>query len=148
MSRIHMHMVVANLDHSTLYYTALFGAEPTVVKTDYVKWVLDDPCLNFDISTRGRVPGLDHVGIQTDTAGGLDALQARMEAAGFAGQPQQDTACCYEHSHKFWLLDPEGTAWEAFHSLYPIDTFNEGESAKATGGCCAPFQSEQDSCKN
>lgn len=148
MSRIHMHMVVEDIDHSTLYYTTLFGADPVVVKSDYVKWVLDDPCLNFDISSRGRIPGLDHVGIQTDTVGELEALQARMEAAGFTGQSQKDTACCYEHSDKFWLLDPVGNAWEAFHSLHPIDTFNDDDTQAAAGGCCAPFQAEPGTCKN
>jgi len=114
MSRFHMHVVVENLDISTRFYTALFGAEPTTVKEDYVKWVMDDPSINFVITSRGHIPGLDHVGIQTDTDEQLQALQARLEAAGITGQTQTDAACCYERSNKHWTLDPQGIAWESF----------------------------------
>jgi Glyoxalase/Bleomycin resistance protein/Dioxygenase superfamily len=138
MSRFHMHVVVENLAVSTRFYTALFGAEPTTVKEDYVKWLMDDPKVNFVITSRGPIPGLDHVGIQTDTDEQLEALQARLAAAEINGQTQKDTACCYERSNKHWTLDPQGIAWEAFHSLHPISTFNDETSEPAVYGCCAP----------
>jgi catechol 2,3-dioxygenase-like lactoylglutathione lyase family enzyme len=138
MSRFHMHVVVENLDISTRFYTALFGAEPTTAREDYIKWALDDPRINFVITSRGHIPGLDHVGIQTDTDEELEALQARLAAAGITGQTQKDTACCYERSNKHWTLDPQGIAWEVFHSLHPIPTFNDETSEPAVFGCCAP----------
>jgi len=138
MSRFHMHVVVEDLGVSTRFYTALFGAAPTSVKEDYIKWALEDPRINFVITSRGHIPGLDHVGIQTDTDAELEALQARLAAAGIAGQAQQAAACCYERSNKHWTLDPQGIAWEAFHSLHPIPTFNEDTSEPAVFGCCAP----------
>jgi len=138
MSRFHMHVVVENLDISRRFYTALFGAEPTTVKEDYVKWVMDDPSINFVITSRGHIPGLDHVGIQTDTDEQLQALQTRLEAAGITGQTQTDAACCYERSNKHWTLDPQGIAWESFHSLHSIPTFNDETSEPAVYGCCAP----------
>ena len=138
MSRFHMHVVVENLETSTRFYTALFGAEPSTVKEDFIKWSLDDPRINFVITSRGHIPGLDHVGIQTDSDEELEALQARLEAAGITGQTQLNVACCYESSNKHWTLDPQGIAWEAFHSLHPIDTFHDEDSEPAVFGCCAP----------
>jgi catechol 2,3-dioxygenase-like lactoylglutathione lyase family enzyme len=138
MSRFHMHIVVDNLKISTRFYTALFGTEPTTVKDDYVKWTLDHPRLNFVITSRGHIPGLDHVGIQTDNDEELEALQARLAAAGIAGQTQKNVACCYERSNKHWVLDPQGVAWEAFHSLHSIPTFDDESSEPAVFGCCAP----------
>ncbi|MEA2094864.1 MAG: ArsI/CadI family heavy metal resistance metalloenzyme [Pseudomonadota bacterium] len=139
MSRVHMHVVVEDLETSIRFYTALFGAEPSLVEADYAKWELDEPHINFDISTRGQVPGLDHVGIQLDTDRELNDLQTRLEEAGFNGVAQQDTACCYEHSNKYWILDPTYTSWEAFHSLRPIATFNGKKDEQNSDGCCDPF---------
>jgi catechol 2,3-dioxygenase-like lactoylglutathione lyase family enzyme len=128
-----MHVAVNDLERSTRYYTAVFGAEPTVIKDDYVKWSLEDPRINFAISNRGRRTGLDHVGIQTESGEELAALQARLEAADIAGAPQTDAACCYARSDKYWSVDPEGIAWEAFHTLDSIPTFNEGQEKVRPG---------------
>jgi hypothetical protein len=138
MSRFHMHVVVENLDLSTRFYTALFGTGPTTVREDFIKWSLDDPSLNFVITSRGHVPGLDHVGIQIDTDEELEDLQRRLTAARITGQTQENVACCYERSNKHWTLDPQGIAWEAFHSLHPIATFHDETSEPAVFGCCAP----------
>jgi len=138
MSRFHMHVVVEDLETSIRFYTALFGAEPATIKDDYVKWALDDPGINFVITSRGHVPGLDHVGIQTGSEEELEALQSRLAAAGINGQTQKNTACCYERSDKHWTLDPQGIAWEAFHSLHPIPNFDDETSEPAVFGCCAP----------
>lgn len=137
MSRIHLHLVVDDLETGIRFYSALLDAEPTVVKDDYVKWELETPPVNLDISTRGPIPGLDHVGIQFDSDAELQALQTRLEAAGFSGVEEQETACCYEQSNKYWILDPTSVSWEAFHSLRPIATFND--RPRAANGCCAPF---------
>jgi len=138
MSRLHVHIAVADLDRNIRYYTALFGAGPSVVKDDYAKWDLADPAVNFAISARGGGEGLDHVGIQADTAGELEELRARLDAAGIAGHEQAGAACCYARSDKYWSLDPQGIAWEAFHTLDGIPTFNGHESEAAAQGCCVP----------
>lgn len=137
MSRIHLHLVVEDLETGIRFYSALLGAEPSVIKDDYVKWELDTPPVNLDISTRGRVPGLDHVGIQFDSDAELDTLQGRLEAAGFSGVLEQETACCYEQSNKYWILDPTSVSWEAFHSLHPLPTFSNKQTPAT--GCCTPF---------
>ena len=137
MSRIHMHLVVEDLETGTRFYSALLNAEPCVVKDDYVKWELDSPPVNLDISTRGKVPGLDHVGIQYDSDAELDALQSRMEQAGFSGVAEKETACCYEQSNKYWILDPIFVSWETFHSLHPIGNFDDKQQSAT--GCCTPF---------
>ncbi|UCC56025.1 MAG: VOC family protein [Gammaproteobacteria bacterium] len=133
MSRFHMHVAVGDLQRSIHFYSALFGAEPTVIKDDYVKWSLEDPRINFAISSRSRKTGLDHVGIQTESGAELAALQTRLEAADIAGAPQADAACCYARSDKYWSVDPEGIAWEAFHTLDSIPTFNEGQEKVRAG---------------
>ena len=76
MKRFDVHVSVDDLAQSTRFYSTLFAAEPTVVKDDYVKWMLDDPRVNFAISTRpGRAAGISHLGIQAEDeaelAGGL-----------------------------------------------------------------------------
>jgi len=138
MSRLHLHIAVDDLDQSIHFYSALFGAEPGVLKKDYAKWDLSDPAVNFAISSRTDSVGLDHVGIQAENAEELKQLQVRLDAAGIAGKEQTGTACCYARSDKYWSLDPQGIAWEAFHSLESIPTFNESESETPAQGCCVP----------
>lgn len=136
MSRFHMHVAVDDIEPSIRFYSALFGAEPTLSKDDYAKWALEDPRINFAISTRGKHTGLDHVGIQTETQAELAALQTRLDAAGIAGAVQQDATCCYSRSHKYWTLDPTGIAWEAFQTLDSIPTFNTTGDEPAADSCC------------
>ncbi|GMQ89429.1 MAG: ArsI/CadI family heavy metal resistance metalloenzyme [Gammaproteobacteria bacterium] len=138
MSRLHVHIAVDDLDQNIRFYSALFGADPGVVKDDYAKWDLTDPAVNFAISARAHKAGLDHVGIQADSTEELKALQARLDATGIAGREQSGTACCYARSDKYWSLDPQGIAWEAFHTLDSIPTFNESEKEAPAQGCCVP----------
>ncbi|MGF6920260.1 hypothetical protein OKW28_004457 [Paraburkholderia sp. 40] len=99
------------------FYSKLFAAEPTRVESDYAKWMLDDPRINFAISTRGSAAGVDHLGFQVDDAAGLAELKARAEAADMALLDDGETTCCYARSDKHWITDPQGIAWEHFHSL-------------------------------
>lgn len=139
MSRFHIHVAVKDIQQSIRFYSAMLGTEPTVIKDDYAKWALDDPKINFAISTRSQTTGLDHLGIQTESEEELSALHARLDAAAIGGEAQEATACCYARSNKYWSMDPQGIAWEAFHTLDSIPTFNdETETAAATTSCCAP----------
>ncbi len=135
MSRMHIHIAVADLAQNIGFYSTLFGTAPTVSKPDYAKWELADPAVNFAISSRGGAPGLDHVGIQTDDEAELAAIRARLQQAGIAGHRQDATACCYARSDKYWTQDPQGIAWEAFHTLETIPTFS---SAPGDGASCVP----------
>ena len=137
MPRIHLHVVVEDLVAGIHFYSLLLGSRPTLEKQDYAEWELDSPPVNLDITSRGRVPGLDHVGIQFETDAELAALQARLEAAGHNGLAQQEAACCYERSNKYWVLDPACISWELFHTLQPLDRFSDSEQSR--GGCFAPF---------
>ena len=138
MNRLHIHIAVDDLSQSLQFYTALFGTEPDVNKEDYAKWDLDDPAVNFAISSRSERTGLDHVGIQTDSDVALKAIRERLEAADIAGKEQSGTACCYAKSDKYWTIDPQGIAWETFHTLDSIPTFNEQQDEAAAQGCCVP----------
>lgn len=145
MKRLHLHLHVADLAASQNFYERLFGSAPTRRETDYAKWMLDDPPLNFAISTRGQGrTGIDHVGIQVDDAAELAALKARGLAAAAAIADEGRTDCCYARSDKHWVIDPQGLAWEHFHTLHDIEGFgarpqaatDDATPAKAAG-CCA-----------
>ncbi|CAJ0794217.1 Cadmium-induced protein CadI [Ralstonia psammae] len=141
MKRFHVHVHVDDLSKSIAFYSKLFAAEPTRVETDYAKWMLDDPRINFAISTRGSAPGVDHLGFQVDDAAELAELKARAEAADMALLDEGETTCCYARSDKHWITDPQGIAWEHFHSLSNIPVFSEGqqeEAATEDSACCAP----------
>lgn len=139
MKRFHVHLHVDDLATSIGFYSRLFAAEPARREGDYAKWMLDDPPVNFAISTRGAQPGIDHLGIQTDDAAELAALKARAEAADMALLDEGETTCCYARSEKHWITDPQGIAWEHFHTLGNIPVFNEAASAAGTkSACCAP----------
>ncbi|NNG12772.1 MAG: glyoxalase/bleomycin resistance/dioxygenase family protein [Halobacteria archaeon] len=139
MSRFHIHVAVNKMEQNIRFYSAIFGAEPNVIKDDYAKWSLEDPRINFAISRRGQQSGIDHLGIQTESEEELSALQARLDAADIGGAAQADAACCYARSNKYWSMDPQGIAWEAFHTLDTIPTFNEeSDAAPASTGCCVP----------
>lgn len=143
MKRFHVHTRVENLQASIAFYSKLFGAEPTRIESDYAKWMLEDPRVNFAISTRGSKPGVDHLGFQTDTEEELVELKARAQAADMALLDQGATTCCYAKSDKHWITDPQGIAWEHFHTLGDIPVFSEKAGAMASppaeaSACCAP----------
>jgi catechol 2,3-dioxygenase-like lactoylglutathione lyase family enzyme len=138
MKRFHVHLHVADLPASIAFYTRLFAAEPTRIEGDYAKWMLEDPRVNFAISTRGQRPGIDHLGIQADTEPELADLKARAQAADLALLDEGQTTCCYARSQKHWLTDPQGIAWEHFHTLGDIPIFREAAAAANEGAaCCA-----------
>ncbi|CDM40564.1 MULTISPECIES: ArsI/CadI family heavy metal resistance metalloenzyme [Pseudomonadota] len=140
MKRFHVHLHVDDLNRSIGFYSQLFAAQPARIEGDYAKWMLEDPPVNFAISTRGSKPGIDHLGIQTDDAEELAALKARAQAADMALLDEGATTCCYARSEKHWITDPQGVAWEHFHTLGNIPVFNEAQPSAtgAAAACCAP----------
>lgn len=140
MKRMHVHVRVADLAHNIRFYSALFGSEPAVVKDDYAKWMLEDPRLNFAISTRTGTVGLDHLGFQVDTDAELGEMENRLAAAELPIESEPGTACCYAKSNKHWTVDPQGIAWESYQTLHEIPTFNQADAAdpKQAAACCAP----------
>lgn len=142
MKRMHIHIAVADLAQSIGFYSQLFNAEPTVSKTDYAKWMLEDPRINFAISARGAKPGLDHLGIQVDADEELEALRTQFDSAGISSVSEQGEACCYARSDKHWVTDPQGIAWEHFRTLGTVPTFNEAP-AEGSSACCAPASPRQ-----
>jgi catechol 2,3-dioxygenase-like lactoylglutathione lyase family enzyme len=138
MKRFHVHVAVDDLAQSTRFYSALFGAQPTVEKPDYAKWMLDDPRINFAISHRGSKQGINHLGFQVDTDEELTDLQAQHEAAELAVFNEGNTQCCYAKSKKHWVTDPQGIAWEMYHSMGEVKTYHGDDEAASAGACCAP----------
>lgn len=144
MKRLHIHVAVANIEQSTSFYSGLFGAPPTVQKEDYVKWMLDDPRVNFAISARGREPGLDHLGIQVENEGELKEVSERLKSAKMEIFDEGTSSCCYAQSEKAWVLDPQGIAWETFLStneltIYGVDNqISSAAPLHKKSACCAP----------
>ncbi|MBC7831655.1 MAG: glyoxalase/bleomycin resistance/dioxygenase family protein [Hyphomicrobium sp.] len=138
MKRFHVHAHVEDLTASIAFYSKLFAADPTRVEADYAKWMIEDPRINFAISTRGGARGVDHLGIQADSAGELAELKSRADAADMALLDEGEVSCCYARSEKHWVTDPQGIAWEHFHTLDNIPTFSDEPATKAAGGaaCC------------
>jgi catechol 2,3-dioxygenase-like lactoylglutathione lyase family enzyme len=141
MKRLHVHVAVDNLPRSIGFYSTLFGAEPTLVREDYAKWMLDDPRVNFAISDRARSAGVDHLGIQVESGEELAEIAGRLRAAGEATRDQTATTCCYATSDKAWVNDPSGVRWETFHTFGDAAVYGEDErpSIPATSrpACCA-----------
>lgn len=144
MMRFHVHVAVTDLTASIRFYSALFAAEPTVVKSDYAKWMLEDPRVNFAISQRGATPGLNHLGVQVENDAELAEMHDRLEGAALPVDTQMGAACCYVKSNKYWAVDPQGIAWESYHTLNDIPVFGESRDAQNSGpasevaACCAP----------
>jgi catechol 2,3-dioxygenase-like lactoylglutathione lyase family enzyme len=140
MKRFHVHVHVADLQASIAFYSKLFGATPTRSESDYAKWMLDDPRINFAISTRGGTPGVDHLGLQTDSAEELAELRERAASAELSTADEGETICCYARSEKHWITDPQGIAWEHFHTLADVPTFGglPKPPAASAAACCPP----------
>jgi len=143
MKRIHIHLAVDDLSRSIRFYSALFDAQPAVVKADYAKWMLDHPRVNFAISTRGRQPGLDHLGIQVENRTELHEVYARLHEAGSMVIEQGETACCGAKSEKSWIDDAAGIAWETFLTTGESTEYGGGTGEREAriahaGACCAP----------
>jgi predicted enzyme related to lactoylglutathione lyase len=126
MKRIHVHVGVEDLANAIGFYSALFATQPAVVKTDYAKWMLDDPRVNFAISTRGKQPGLDHLGIQVETQDELQEVYERLHQAGGNIIEQGQTSCCYATSEKSWIDDPAGISWETFFTTGESTHYGDG----------------------
>ena len=143
MKRLHVHISVADLDQSVTFYSTLFGTDPNRHEPDYAKWMLDDPGVNFAISARGGTPGLNHLGLQVDSDADLAAIEQRLAAAGETVVGQTAAQCCYAKGDKSWSQDPQGIAWETFHTHGEIEVFGtdgvpKAATAKPDGpGCCA-----------
>lgn len=135
MKRLHIHVGVNNLDESIRFYNALFGEEPVKTKSDYAKWMLDDPRVNFAISTRAKISGVDHLGFQVDEQSELEAIRQNLVRAGLKTYDDGETVCCYARSQKSWLKDPAGIAWETYQTMEDVEIFKE-DSDKS--GCCEP----------
>ena len=145
MKRLHVHVSVEDISRSIGFYSALFAAQPSVVRSDYAKWMLEDPRVNFAISTRGRQPGLDHLGIQVENTAELHEVYDRLQQAGGNVIEQGQTTCCYAQSEKAWIDDPAGIAWETFHTTGESTVYGDGSGENQArvahekqSACCAP----------
>jgi catechol 2,3-dioxygenase-like lactoylglutathione lyase family enzyme len=140
MKRFHVHLGVADLEQSIKFYSGLFDAPPTVRKDDYAKWMIDDPRVNFAISARGGNVGVNHLGLQADSADELAGIREHFGAADQASlQDEPGANCCYARSDKHWVTDPQGIAWEGYHTLGEVRYFDGDHADRAAGSaCCTP----------
>lgn len=144
MKRMHIHVGVAKLEDAIRFYSALFGAEPVKTREDYAKWMLDDPRVNFAISTRAKA-GVDHLGLQVEEEAELEGLRERMKNADMSLYDEGETVCCYARSEKSWVTDPAGVAWEAYQTMEDVELFSAAASVDETA-CCTPQTQGQPGC--
>ncbi|MBV8910406.1 MAG: VOC family protein [Gammaproteobacteria bacterium] len=148
MKRLHVHVSVADLSASVRFYSQLFATEPTVLKADYAKWMLEDPHVNFAISQRNGRPGVHHLGIQVENRAELREVFERLQRAAGRVIEEGETTCCYARSEKCWTDDPQGIKWETFLTTGESVIYRTAEiSSKAAttvaspgrpAGCCGP----------
>ena len=143
MKRLHVHVSVADLDQSIRFYSTLFAVKPTVAKPDYAKWMLEDPRVNFAISTHsGASPGVDHLGIQVEDGTELQEVYGRLKEAEGPVLEEGKTVCCYAQSEKSWIADPQGVSWEAFLTTGESTVYGTSaprvETLKPAAACCGP----------
>ena len=147
MKRLHLHVSVPEIEPAIAFYSTLFNARPAVVKDDYAKWMLEDPRVNLAISSRARDTGVDHVGIQVESAEELGELASRLKAAGSTTFDQEATTCCYAKSDKSWVTDTAGVRWETFFTHGESTAYGEDEHiADTAGACCAPAAAPKTAC--
>ena len=146
MKRIHVHISVSDLPASIRFYQTLFGAEPTVTKPDYAKWMLEDPRVNFAISTNRQPVGINHLGFQVDTDEELRGMRAQLEAADARMIEENEQPCCYAQSDKYWVTDPSGIAWETFHTLGSIPVYGKDTAVFDHGASIVPVASGSQCC--
>ncbi len=148
MKRMHLHVSVPNIEQAIAFYGALFDAPPVVVKDDYAKWMLDDPRVNLAISSRARANGVDHVGIQVDSADELSELATRLKVAGSTTFDQESTTCCYAKSDKSWVTDTAGVRWETFFTHGDATEYGEDEAMPdpTASACCGAPQPAKAAC--
>ena len=143
MKRLHVHVSVKDLDASVRFYSQLFAADPTVHKPDYAKWMLDDPRVNFAISRRDGQPGVQHLGIQVEDRKELEEVYERLRRAERPVIEEGETTCCYAHSEKSWIDDPQGVQWEIFlttgeSTVYGTDEIRPKAQKAAETACGSP----------
>lgn len=138
MKRLHIHLSVKELAPSIAFYSKLFGRAPSVTKDDYAKWMIEDPRMNFAVSTRTGKSELEHFGIQVDTDMELENIRAHLAQEGIAVKDEGETVCCYMHSEKSWIQDPDSFPWEIYRSMKEAQYFNSERQNKSASACCAP----------
>jgi catechol 2,3-dioxygenase-like lactoylglutathione lyase family enzyme len=159
MKRLHVHVAVADLGQSVRFYSTLFGTDPSVQKPDYAKWMLEDPRVNFAISTRGRKPGVNHLGIQVESREELAEITDRLKAAQHTTEDEAAATCCYAQSSKTWSEDPQGISWETFFTFGSATVYGEGgerqddmlvmgnlSQPKGGDACCRPEDAGKPGC--
>jgi predicted enzyme related to lactoylglutathione lyase len=139
MKRFHVHVSVSDLSQSIRFYSQLFDSKPDVQKSDYAKWMLDDPRINFAISTHLQPVGVNHLGFQVETHEELRGMQSQLRTADAKMIQEDEQLCCYARSDEYWVTDPTGIAWETFHTLSSIPVYGEETAVFNHGACCAPI---------
>ena len=142
MNRLHVHLHVLDIAQSVRFYSTLFGSQPTKREVDYAKWMLDDPRVNFAISTGGE-PGLSHLGIQVEDDAALAAATTRAKNAAGSVFEEEGANCCYAVGDKAWATDPQGVRWETFYTTGDLTIHGAGDAHMESAACCPTAASEE-----
>lgn len=146
MKRLHIHVGVTDLEKSVEFYSTLFGQKPVKLKNDYAKWLIDDPSVNFAISTQSQEVGVNHLGIQVETPAELAEITGRLKKADLGVYDEGETTCCYSQSNKAWVSDPAGVPWETYQNMADVEVYSRPKTEDSGASCCVPNESETSCC--
>ena len=131
--RLQLALDVSDLDQAVDFYTRLFGTEPVKVKPGYANFAVTDPPLKLVLFENGRGGTINHLGVETETAGEVAAAERRIGEAGLETTGVDDTTCCYAEKTETWVAGPDGLRWEWYVKTGDIENFED-----AASGCCGP----------
>ena len=132
--KTHLSINVSNIQNSVEFYTKLFGEAPAKVKSDYAKFDIANPPLNFSMTRKdfGEGGSLSHLGLQVESTEEVLDITRRWAESGLVTLAEMKTDCCYSLQDKTWVQDPDGNRWEVFTVL------ENTEGKQGATACCSP----------
>jgi catechol 2,3-dioxygenase-like lactoylglutathione lyase family enzyme len=137
--RLQLALNVSDLDEAIDFYTRMFGTEPAKIKPGYANFAIADPPLKLVLFEGAGAPGsINHLGVETETAGEVVAAESRLSATGLSTTGVDDTICCYANKTETWVDGPDGSRWEWYVKTGDTDQLVNVSLGRTDGesGCC------------
>lgn len=138
--RLQLALNVDDLETAIDFYTKVFGVGPAKVKPGYANWAIDDPPLKLVIFEGvGDNGTINHLGVETDSADEVVAIDRRLRAAGLDTTGIDETQCCFAEKTETWVDGVDGHKWEFYVKHADVEQFvNVSLGRQSDGGsaCC------------
>jgi catechol 2,3-dioxygenase-like lactoylglutathione lyase family enzyme len=142
--RMHVSLYVRDIKKTINFYTTFFGQEPTKVKSNYAKYVLENPSLIISfIENEQRVQSnFGHLGFQVETLAHLENKHTEAKKKNLIIREEISTNCCYARQDKFWVNDPDGVQWEVYY-FHADAEFNDPHYEMNEDAACCTVSSDE-----